>query len=256
MKTSSAILLICSLTLAACRDNKPVPVAIQEKPAPSLVGTHVSISLNRAAMGLSLEKPISREAGTINGVETSITGYVQKETEHFLVLSRHPVQGQEKEHDESLLWIPYSSILTIRQQHPNSRGPVESADQPDAWRLDAVQGLMNLIGFDLTQVPEGTLEIWVERNGKKDFMDDVDTHPGHEQWLYFGIDPYKTEALMMSVVSEEDRGSGIVFLPLDDPKPFQKMIGPDHDWKKSAVIAAENSGAGAGKIYARLTPAK
>lgn len=256
MKTLPLIILVCTLAAPACRDEKHSTQSTLEQPRFSLLGTRVSVSLNRSVLGLSLDKPIAREAGTIDGVETSIVGYVQKETEHFLVLSRHLTTGQPKEHDESLHWIPYSSILAIRQSHPNSKGGDDTSDPPEPWRFEAVKGMMNLIGIDLCEVPQGNLEIWVERNGKKDFLDDVDTHPGHEQWIYFGIDPYKREALIMSVVSEENQGSSMRFLPLEDPKPFQKMIGSNPDWTKSILIAAENSGAGAGKIYAQLKPPK
>ncbi|GAA5127748.1 hypothetical protein JIN84_08270 [Luteolibacter yonseiensis] len=246
----------CCLVFTGCRQDKPATVAVPEKAAGGLLGTRVSISLNRSVLGLSLEKPISREAGTINGVETSITGYVQKETEHFLVLSRRPARDQEKEHDESLLWIPYSSILTIRQQYPNSKGEREPIDQPGAWRLEAVQNFMELAGVDLTRIPEGYLDIWLERNGKKSLLDGVDTHPGHEQWLYIGIAPYKRDALMISVVSDESPGTSMTFIPLDEPKAFQNMIKGTPDWTKPVLIAAENHGASPGKIYAQLTPEK
>jgi len=255
-------LFVCSLGMMACREEKrppetPSPVSSETKstPSPGLVDTQVSIALHRGALGLSLEKPIAREAGTINGVEASISGYVRQETEHFLVLSRHPRSGDPHERDDSLLWIPYSSILTIRQQYPNSRPKGETAEQSTPWRLEAVEGLMNLIGFNLKDLPEGNLQVWVERGGKKDFLDDFDTHPGQEQWLYFGIDPYKSEALMMTVVSEENQGLSKVFLPVDQPKMFHKSkIEPNHDWTKSTLLASESPGSGNGKVYALLTP--
>ena len=116
---------------------------------------------------------------------------------------------------------------------------------------------MNLIGFNLKDVPQGELQVWIERSGKKDFLDSFDTHPGHEQWLYFGIDPHKREALMMTVVSEENRGSSMVFLPLNEPKLFSKAkIEANHDWTKSTLLATESPGSGGGKIYAQLTPKK
>jgi hypothetical protein len=258
------VLLSCSLFLSACEKERPAAgsapaqplVATPPQRAPAdLVDTRVSVALHRGALGLSLEKPIPREAGTINGVEASITGYVRQVTDQFLVLSRDPRPSDPHEKDGSLLWIPHSSILTIRQQYPGSRDTVAEVEQPSSWRLGAVEGLMNLIGFNLQELPPGELQVWIERDGKKDLLDGAETHPGQEQWLYFGIDPYKREALMLAVVSEENRGSSAVFLPVSAPKIFTRAkIEPKHDWTKPTLLATESPGSGNGKLYAQLIP--
>lgn len=192
----------------------------------------------------------------IDGVETSITGYVRQVTDQFLVLSSHPRPGAPHEKDGSLLWIPHSSILTIRQQYPGNRRTTEEVGQQlSTWRLEAVEGLMNLIGFNLKELPQGELQVWLERGGKKDFLDSFETHPGQEQWLYFGIDPYKREALMLTVMSEENPGISHVFLPVSGPKNFTRAkIEPKHDWTQSTLLATESPGSGNGKLYAQLTP--
>ena len=258
MKFHHLALFGCCLLIPACKreagssSNAALPVPPKDS-AVDLVDTHVSVALNRSVLGLSLEKPISREAGTINGVETSITGYVRQVTEQYLVLSRHP-RPDDHDKEGSLLWIPHSSILTVRQSYPGAKAERGEHGQPSSWRLEALEGLMNLIGFDLRELPQGELQVWVERGGRKEFMDSFDTYPGHEQWLYLGIEPFKREAFMMTVLSDEDRGASQVFLPVDQPKNlFKEKIGPKHDWTKPTLLATESPGAGNARIYAQLT---
>jgi hypothetical protein len=248
MQQSLATLLVACLLMTSCREEE-APVSPAKFP-PSLEGTRVTIALSRSALGLSTTKPLSRQAGTYDGVEVSITGYVVGETDRFLVLSKVPVAGHDVDRD--LHWLPLTSILSIRQSKPGGAGETETGEAAHPWRLEALQNLLGMVAFPLKDLPQGELELWFEKNGKKEYLDGVDTTPGFDQWLQIGVEPVDGTSLILSVVSEENRGFNLISLPTGRLTPLRKTIKPGHNWRESAVIAAE--GSGDGKVYARVKP--
>lgn len=235
---------------AGCRDKSAAvaPVAAEVKPAMTLEGTRVQISLNRSALGISKEKAVSRRTGTYDGVELMISGYVVKDTGQFLVIRQDSLK---KEKNEWLEWIPYSSILSVSQS-PYATQVEEDAAPTESWQMEAVENLMGMVRFSLRDLPQGELTLWFEKDGKKDFLDAVDIMPGFDRWLYIGVDPVGSDALFMSVVSPESKGFSSMSLPVSRLTPFHKKTEPKHDWRKAAVIAEE--GSGGGKIWAQVKP--
>lgn len=241
------LFVICVLAISCRREQAP---ALEGKSPPSLEGTHVTVALNRSALGVSTSSPLSRQTGTYNGVEVSVSGYVAAETERFLVLSDTPVAGHDVDHD--LHWFPLTSILSIRQSKHRGTSQTDVGEDAPPWRLEAVQNLLGMVAFPLKDLPQGELELWFEQDGKKEYLDGVDTTPGFDRWLQIGVDPVNSSSLIVSFVSEEDRGFGLTTLPTKRLTPLHKTIKPGHNWRVSAVIAAE--GSGDGKIHARVKP--
>ncbi|RYD37764.1 MAG: hypothetical protein EOP86_02675 [Verrucomicrobiaceae bacterium] len=243
----SALSAACILTTGCSREKAP---ALPAKSPPSLEGTFVTVALSRSALGVSSLKPISRQTGTYDGVEVSVSGYVVAETGRFLVLSGVPGAGHEPH--LGLHWFPLTSILSIRQSGKAKPAGPQAEAPPEPWRLEALQNLMGMVAFPLRDLPQGELELWFVKDGKKDYLDNVDTTPGFDQWLQIGIDPVSHTSVIVSVVSEEEKGFSQVSLPTGPLTPLRKTIKPGHDWLESAVIAAE--GSGEGKVYARVKP--
>jgi hypothetical protein len=247
MQRAFANLLIACLITTSCSKEE---AALPAKTRPSLEGTHVTVALNRSALGVATSKPLSRQTGTYNGVEVSVSGYVVAETERFLVLSETPVAGHDVDRD--LHWLPLTSILSIRQSKDGGAEETETGEAAQPWRLEALQNLLGMVAFPLKDLPQGELELWFVKDGKKEYLDGVDTMPGFDQWLQIGVEPVNGTSLILSVVSEENRGFHLTSLPTGSLTPLHKTIKPDHNWRESAVIAAE--GSGDGKVYARVKP--
>lgn len=246
-RTLSSLLVICVFA-TGCR--KEVPTAVAAESPPSLEGSHVTVALNRSALGVSTSRPLSRQAGTYDGVEVSVSGYVVAETERFLVLSDVLASGHDVDRD--LHWFPLTSILSIRQSKDGRGGKTESGEAAQPWRLEALQNLMGMVAFPLKDLPQGELELWFEKDGKKEYLDGVDTTPGFDQWLQIGVEPVNSSSVIVSVVSEEDKGFSLIALPTGRLTPLYKTTKPGHNWRESAVIAAE--GSGDGKVHARVKP--
>jgi hypothetical protein len=132
--------------------------------------------------------------------------------------------------------------------------PVVPAGTVPAWRLDAVEGLNNLVGIDLSDLPEGTVSFWITRGGKKEMLTDAEIDPDHDQFAYFGVDAGGGTVLFAAVVSEASpRAGGIGYFNDKDIGPFRSMVEKDHDWSRPAIIAAEATRDG--RIYGVFTPA-
>lgn len=243
-----SVVLLTSILTTSCR--KEEASVLPAKFPPSLEGCHVSIALNRSALGVATDKPLSRQTSTYDGVEVSVSGYVVAETEQFIVLSDVPVDGHELDRD--VHWFPLTSILSIRQLSKADSTESQAVDRLVTWRLESLQNLLGMVAFPLKELPQGELELWFVKDGKKDFLDGIDTTPGFDQWLQIGIDPVNNTSLFLSVVSEEHRGFSQISLPTGRLTPLHKTIKPGHNWRESAVIAEE--GSGDGKVYARLKP--
>lgn len=242
------ILSLVSILTTSCRKEKVS--ALSAKSLPSLEGSHVSIALNRSALGVANHEPLSRQTSTYDGVEVSVSGYVVAEMEQFIVLSDVPVKGHELDRD--FHWFPLTSILSIRQSGKAESTEPQAGDPLVTWRLESLQNLLGMVAFPLKELPQGELELWFVKDGKKDFLDGVNTTPGFDQWLQIGIDPVNHTSVIVSVVSEEDKGFSQISLPTGTLTPLHKTIKPGHNWRESAVIATE--GSGDGKVYARLKP--
>lgn len=246
------VLLGGCLFAIGCQKSKVVAPAVTDESRLSLKGTQVRVALNRSALGLSTERPFSRQTGTYNGVEVSISGYVVEDNEKYLILSNLP---DPHEHARGLTWIPHTSVLSIYQASPEPKvqtNPFPNTDISEPWRLEAIHNLLGMVSFPLRDLPQGKLTIWWTKDGKKEFLDEIDTTPGFDRWLCVGVEPVNNDSLFMSVVSEEDKGSNMIGLPSRDLTPLHHSIKPDHDWRKPSIIAAE--GSGDGKLWAQLKP--
>ncbi len=252
MKANIAAIMIGACLLPGCRRQaeKPAEPGITDD---TLVGSYVSIGLKRSALGLSREDPVSRGVDSLDGVALSVSGYVHARTDRFLVIGKY----KEREQNEGLQWIPYDSILTLgrpRDQDRNWNEVPEGGAESVPWRLAAVEGLMGMIGYDLTRLPEGKLELWIVREGEKEYLESVNTMPGRDQWLYIGKYTGLDDQIFLTVVRKETAGGGIRYFSAEGLNLFRKQLGPDHDWTKAAPIAVEVTGQG--MIYAKLSPAE
>lgn len=250
MRSLQYVLLASTFTTAACKQNNTALSAGIDKPSLTLKGTKVRVALNRSALGLSTDRPMSRQTSVHNGVEVSISGYVVEDHENFLVLGHLPDSG---EHDQGLTWIPHTSILSIYQesQEPGKLQPVDP--KPEPWRLEAMHNILGMVSFPLRDLPQGKLTIWWTENGKEDFLNEIEITPGFDRWLCVGVDPVKSMHLFVTVISEEDKGFSSIMLPTEQLAPLQSKVKHGHDWKKAAVIAVE--GSGDGKLWAQLKQA-
>lgn len=239
------LLVVCLLATGCRKDETPW---LSAESRPSLEGTHVTVALNRAALGVATSKPLSRQTGTYDGVEVSVSGYVVAETERFLVLSDWPASGHDV--DRNLHWFPLTSILSIRQSKGGGTHGSDTGETAQPWRLEALQNLLGMVAFPLKDLPQGELELWFVKDGKKEYLSCVDTMPGFDQWLQIGVEPVTSSSLILSVVSEENKGFCLTSLPTGKLTPLHKTIKPGHNWREPAVIAAE--GSGNGKLYARV----
>jgi hypothetical protein len=242
------IFSLVSILSTSCR--KDETSALSARSQRSLEGCYVRIALNRSALGVATHKPLSRQTSTYDGVEVSVSGYVVAEMEQFIVLSEVPVDGHELDRD--FHWFPLTSILSIRQLGKAESKEPQAVDPLVTWRFESLQNLLGMVAFPLKELPQGELELWFEKDGKKDYLDGVDTTPGFDRWLQIGIDPVNQTSVIVSVVSEEDRGSSRITLPTGPLTPLRKTIKPGHNWRESSIIAKE--GSGDGKVYARLKP--
>jgi hypothetical protein len=242
--------LLTSLLLnAACKKNSEALPGDVAKPSLVLKGTKVRVALNRTALGLSTDRPLSRQTSVYDGVEISISGYVVEDHERFLVLGKLPDSG---EHDQGLTWIPHTSILSIYQESQEPAHLQPGEPKPEPWRLEAMHNILGMVSFPLRDLPQGKLTIWWTENGKEDFLNEIEITPGFDRWLCVGVDPVKSMHLFVTVISEEDKGFSSIMLPTERLAPLQSKVKHGHDWKKAAVIAVE--GSGDGKLWAQVKP--
>ena len=251
MNLNFSPILACCIALCGCsKQETPKTAVAPAATSAGLEGMYVVVTFHRGALGMSRENSVPLGVDTLDGNSLTIGGFVHQQTDQFLVLGRF----KERDKNEGLDWIPLTSVLKIGQPTNQDRNWKEPEDAPPGWRLERLQDLMSMVAFDLSELQEGRLEVWIARNGEKELMDSADTMPGREQWMYFGMAPASDGTLFMSVIGKEGNGGNLFFYHGENLKPFRKTIEPGHDWTKASVIAIEATGKG--KIYAQLKPAK